>query len=131
MEISNFIKAFGDTPINRLWDYLVDSRGLFDFSMTDASAGAGVSWNTLKPIFEAFVRDGIIKETRKIGRATMYKLNQDHPRSLFMVELHKAVNMIMVRGGDLKMELKVIKKGSYPVRLDLSESSIGEIPLKA
>ncbi len=45
---SNFVQAFGYTPINRLWEFLIDSRRLFDYSMTDICESADISWNTLK-----------------------------------------------------------------------------------
>jgi len=114
---SSFIKVFGDTPINRLWDFLVDSRSLFDYSMTDVCEAAGISWNTLKEIFPSFVREGIVKETRTIGRATMYVLNELHPKSVFMINLHKAISMVFVRGGDLEIEIKITENGKkVPVK---------------
>ncbi len=122
---SNFVKVFGDTPINRLWEFLVDSRGLFDYSMTDICESADISWNTLKEIFPLFVKEGIVKRTRKIGRATMYMLNERHPKAVFMIGMHKAINMVFVRGGRFELEMKVIKgKKSIPMELDLQKSAL-------
>ncbi len=69
--------------------------------MTDISESAGISWNTLKEIFPAFVKQRIVEKTRTIGRATMYKLNEDQPKAVFMIGMHKAINMTFVRGGNL------------------------------
>jgi hypothetical protein len=109
---SSFVNVFGDTPVNRLWEFLIDSRGLFDFSMTDVCEAADISWNTLKGVFGYFVKQKIVKETRKIGRATMYKLNESHPKAIFMINLYKAVNMAFVRGGNMKVEMKVTRDNS-------------------
>lgn len=129
--ISNFVRVFGDTPINRLWEFLVDSRGLFDYSMTDICESADISWNTLKEIFPPLVKEGIVKETRKIGRATMYMLNEGHPRSIFMIGLHRAINMVFVRGGRFKLEMKVVRgRTSTPTELDIQESAIKPILYK-
>ena len=125
---SSFVTVFGDTPINRLWEFLIDSRGLFDYSMTDISESADISWNTLKDIFPRFVKQGIVKETRKIGRATMYMLNEKHPSAVFMVGMHKAINIVFMRGGDIKIEMKVVKDSiKTPMELDIQESALEPI----
>ncbi|RLJ00992.1 MAG: hypothetical protein DRP11_05190 [Candidatus Aenigmatarchaeota archaeon] len=121
---SNFVRVFGDTPINRLWDFLIDTRGLFDFSMTDICEVADISWNTLKRIFPKFVEEGIVKETRKIGRATMYMLNENHPKSAFMINMHKAINMVFAHGGHFKLEVVVKNRNSAPVRLEITKSTL-------
>ena len=122
---SSFVRVFGDTPRNRLWEFLVDSRGLFDYSMTDVSEAAEISWNTLKGIFPGFVKNNIVKETRKIGRATMYMLNESHPKSEFMIGMHKAINIVFVRGGHFKLTMKVIEdKNAKPIELDVQKSAL-------
>ena len=122
---SNFVRVFGDTPINKLWEFLIDSRGLFDYSMTDICDAADISWNTLKVIFPIFVKENIVKKTRKIGRATMYKLNEEHPKAVFMIGMHKAINMVFVRGGRLKLEMRVVKgKITTPMEMEISKPSL-------
>ena len=85
---SAFLNLFGDTPANRVWDFLILGRGLFDVSMTDISEGSGVSWNTLKKVFPRFLEEGLVIETRRVGRATLYRLNMENPKAAFMVRVH-------------------------------------------
>lgn len=118
-EESSFIKVFGNTPINRLWDFIITSRGVFDYSMTEISETAGIAWNTLKEIFPHFVDRGIVRETRKVGRATMYELDESHPEAKFMIVLQMAIAMVFVRGGDF--DIKITKK-------DNSDSMDFEVP---
>ena len=129
---SNFVKAFGDTPTNRLWDFLILSRKLFDYSMTDVSEATGIAWNTLKELFPHFVKDGIVVETRKIGRATMYKLNEKHPKSVFMTEIHKAISMVFVHGIKFRIEMKIIGSAKLQqrdsVEMDISRSAFEPLP---
>ena len=125
---SNFVKVFGDTPINRLWEFLIDSRGTFDFSMTDISEVADISWNTLKEIFPYFIKEDIVKETRKIGRATMFMPNEKNPKVIFMIGMFKAVNMVFAHGGHFKLQMKITKdRIATPMDLDISEASIKPI----
>lgn len=124
-ENSSFVKVFGDTPINRLWEFLIDSRGLFDYSMTDICETADISWNTLKEIFPKIANEGIVKETRKIGRATMYKLNEKNPKVVFMIGMYNAINMVFVRGGNFKLQMIITKnKNPVPLNLNISEESV-------
>ena len=122
---SNFVRVFGDTPKNRLWEFLIDSRGLFDYSMTDISEAAEISWNTLKEIFPNFVKENIVKETRKIGRATMYMLNDSHPKSEFMINMHKAINIVFVRGVHFKLSMKAVRdEHTKPLELNIQKSAL-------
>ena len=125
---SGFVQVFGDTPINRLWEFLIDSRGLFDYSMTDICETADISWNTLKEIFPPLVKDGIVRKTRTIGRATMYMLNEKHPKAVFMIGMHRAISMVFMHGGDFKLEMKVVRNGhKTPMELDIGESVLEPI----
>lgn len=128
---SGFVKVFGDTAINRLWEFLIDSRGLFDYSKTDICEASKISWNTLKEIFPLFEKENIVLKTRKIGRATMYKLNEQHPSVVFMIGLYKTINMLFVHGGKfkMKMEMSIIKdhKKSIPIVVNVDQPTIETI----
>jgi hypothetical protein len=94
---SGFLKLFGDTPTNRVWDHLILSRELFDLSMTNISEGSGISWNTLKKIFPFFLEEKLVVESRNVGRATMYRLNMDSPRVAFMVRVHGEASKLQAK----------------------------------
>jgi len=128
---SNFEKVLGGTPVVRLWDFLITSRGLFDYSMTDICEATGIAWNTLKEIFPAFARKGVVRKTREIGRAKMYQLDEKHPNSLFMIGLHNAISMAFVHGGNFKLEVKVIQNGRHtrPVEVDISRKAFEAVAI--
>lgn len=75
-EESHFLDYVGDTPRMRILQYLIEGRD-FDYTLTDM-LNAGVSWGTLNTLIPKFAELGIIVKTRKIGRATLYKLNQNN-----------------------------------------------------
>lgn len=125
---SNFIRLFGDTPTNRLWEFLINSRGLFDYSMTDVCEATGIAWNTLGGIFPSFVKEGIVKKTRAIGRATMYMLNESHPKAVFMTGVYNAVSMVFVHGGRFRLEVKIKGAAKHPqprpITLDIDKKAV-------
>ena len=74
MEESIFLNYVGDNPRMRVLQYLIEGRD-FDYTLTDM-LNAGVSWGTLNQLMPKFAELGIVLKTRKIGRATLYKINQ-------------------------------------------------------
>jgi predicted transcriptional regulator len=75
---TSFALVFGDAPVARVIDFLLDNREL-DYSMTDIARGADVSWATLRKFWSGLVKLGVIKRTRRVGRAELYILNRGSP----------------------------------------------------
>ena len=73
---SIFLDHVGDTPRMRVVQYLIEGRD-FDYTLTDL-LNAGVSWGTLNTLVPKLLALGIVVKTRKIGRATLYKINQNN-----------------------------------------------------
>lgn len=77
-EKSSFVKLFGDYPSIRVIDFMMTFRE-FDYPLTEIAQNAGVAWSTIHTFFPELVRLGVVKETRQIGRARLYKLNVLNP----------------------------------------------------
>ena len=75
-EESIFLDYVGDNPHMRIVQYLIEGKD-FDYTLTDM-LNAGVSWGTLNTLIPKFMELGLIVKTRKIGRATLYKINQNN-----------------------------------------------------
>lgn len=69
-------RIFGDSAIARLLDYLTLYRGL-DFPKTEISRNSGVAWKTMWRLWPTIERYGLVKETKRIGKAKMVTLNTD------------------------------------------------------
>ena len=89
-EKSAFLELVGDTPFTRLLDFLITGRN-FDYTLTDLSKKAGVSWTTLSRIFPKLLEHNIVAMVRQVGMAKLYKLNMDNMLVLKMVDLYNAV----------------------------------------
>ena len=86
MTESLFLDYVGDSPRMRVLQHLIEGKN-FDFTLTDM-LNAGVSWGTLNTLIPKMLKLGIIKKTRKIGRATLYKINQDNIVANGLIELY-------------------------------------------
>ena len=89
-EKSAFLELVGDTPFTRLLDFFITGRN-FDYTLTDLSKKAGVSWTTLNRIFPKLLERGMVVKVRQVGMAKLYKLNMDNMLVLKMVDLYNAV----------------------------------------
>ncbi len=86
MEKSSFRLVFGDSPVIKVLDFLLDNRE-FDYSLSDIARGADVGWSTLHQFWNDFVKLGLVKRTRKIGRAELYKLDATNSLVKKMLEM--------------------------------------------
>ena len=105
-EESIFLDYVGDTPRMRILQYLIEGRD-FDYTLTDL-LNAGVSWGTLNTLVPKLLELGIVIKTRKIGRATLYKINQNNVAVVQLVELYNNSlfeKLNQVEGQTKKVEL--------------------------
>jgi len=85
-EESIFLEHVGDNPRMRTLQYFIEGRD-FDYTLTDL-LNAGVSWGTLNQLVPKLLELGIITKTRKIGRATLYKINQQNETAKQLITLY-------------------------------------------
>lgn len=81
-----FTKAIGNNPKIKVLEFLIEGREL-DYSISDIAEGAGIGRTSLFRIWDDLLELKIIKHTRKIGNAKLYKLNISNPFVKKMVEL--------------------------------------------
>ena len=73
-----FLQMFGDSPMLRVMDFLIVNED-FDYSMTDIAFQSGVGYSTLKLFWRKLEESKIVKQTRAVGKAKMYRLNSENP----------------------------------------------------
>ena len=77
-EKTMFLKVFGDSPVLRVMDFLAVNED-FDYSMTDIAKLSGVGYATLKLFWSTLEKGGVVANTRRVGKARMYRLNLINP----------------------------------------------------
>ena len=86
-ETTIFRETLGDSPVIRVLDFLIEGRGL-DYSLTDIAENANIGWMTLHRIWDKLVQLKIVVPTREIGRAKLFKLNEENPAVEKLVKLY-------------------------------------------
>jgi len=88
------IKTLGDSPKLRIVDFFLDNP-LFDFTKKEIIEALGMSKQTFYKYFPDLEEYGIVKVSRKIGRAKLYKINLEHPLVSMLREYEKKVSLQM------------------------------------
>lgn len=65
---------------SRILDHMVTMKD-FDYSISDISKISGIGFKTTLNIVHKLEDQGVLKRTRKIGNAILYKLNSGSPQS--------------------------------------------------
>ena len=82
-----FREALGDSPVIRVLDFLIEGRGL-DYSLSDIAENSNIGWTTLHRIWDKLEKFEMVIFTREIGRAKLFKLNEDNPSVKKLVKLY-------------------------------------------
>jgi len=90
-EQSSFALAMGNTPFIRVISFLLENR-IFDYSKTDIAKNAEVGWSTLHGIWKRLEELNIVKQTRRVGKSKMYKLNEKNPIVRKMIEIDAKIS---------------------------------------
>jgi len=89
---SILIKTLGDSPKLRIINFFLDNP-LFDFTKKDVIEALGMSKQTFYKYFPDLEKYGIVKVSRKIGRAKLYKINLNHPLIEMLREYEKKMSL--------------------------------------
>ena len=90
MEESIFLDVVGDSPVMRVFQFLIEGRH-FDYTLTDLANNAGVSWGTLHSIFPKLIKYKLVKKVREIGRAKLYKINAENKIARQLIGLYDTI----------------------------------------
>lgn len=93
---TSFAIIFGESPVIKVIDFLIDNQE-FDYSLTDIAKGAEIGWTTLHQFWPRLVKLGIVKKTRRIGRAELYKINLENSSVKKLIELDIIISKQIIK----------------------------------
>lgn len=86
-ETTMFIEALGDSPTIRVLDFLIEGRGL-DYCLSDIAENSQIGWTTLHRIWGKLCKQEMVKQTREIGRAKLFKINEENPAVKHLISVY-------------------------------------------
>ncbi len=108
-EKSMFIELLGDTPTIRVLDFLLTFSD-FDYSLTAIAENSRVAWSTIHTFFPGLVRQGVVKETRQVGRARLYMLNHESQIARNFVQIYNQLLKRSIAEATAKEVVKIRQK---------------------
>ena len=76
---SAFVRIFGVSPFIKTIDFFLCEGRTWEYTITDVSKHTKIARATLYKIFERLLKLRLIKKTKKVGTAQLYRLNEDEP----------------------------------------------------
>jgi len=81
-----FVKVLGAYPIIKVLDFLIMFQE-FDYSLSDICKNSGVGWSSLHRFWPKLEEYELVKKTRQVGNANMYKLNTENEITKQLIQL--------------------------------------------
>ena len=85
--------VFGNSKQLKVLDYLIDNQDL-DYSKSDIAEGAVISRTTLNKILDELLQTRVVIKTRKIGNARMFRLNEENPVVIELLQFDKRLHRV-------------------------------------
>jgi len=104
MEKTIFLEVVGDTPTMRILQYLIEGRD-FDYTFSDLAKNSGVSWATLYSVFPRLLKYGIVKKVREVGKAKLYKIDNENEIAQHLIKLYDSVLQVNLKEIENKQKL--------------------------
>ena len=105
-ETTVFREALGDSPVIRVLDFLIEGRGL-NYSLSDIAENSNIGWTTLHRIWDRLLKLEMVKPTREIGRAKLFKLNEENSA---VKELIKVYDTLLYQETEKHLSKKLLVK---------------------
>ena len=93
---SAFVKFFRNNPIIKVLDFLLDEGRTWDYSATEIAKYSGVSRQIVDAIIPELEKTGVIKATRRIGRAQLYKLNEECELTQNLIKIDSTISKLAI-----------------------------------
>lgn len=113
-------KALESGPLERLFNGAAPAKILdfltvfhdYDYSKMDIAKNSGVSFRHVLREIEKLENLKLIKQTRRVGHAQMYKLNTDNPTTQLLAKFG-----LQIASRDIELELSRQEKRKEPSAL--------------
>ena len=86
MEKSSFVLVFGETPVIKVLDFLLTFDS-FDYSIGQIAKETETKWESVENAINFLISKGIIKKTRKLGKAQLYMLDKEKELAKLLKEI--------------------------------------------
>ena len=109
VEKSSFIEVFGETPVLKVLDFLLNFDS-FDYSIGQISKETETKWESVENAINFLIKKGIVKKTRKLGKAQLYMLDKGGELTKMIKEIDLRLSKFFITQEIKKQSLKIPAK---------------------
>ena len=106
---SLLLKTLGESPKLKIVDFFMDNP-LFDFTKKEVIEALGMSKQTFYKYFEDIEKYDIVMVSRKIGKASLYKINLKHPLVTMLRDYETKLSLQLAEKEEGKMKRPIPAK---------------------
>ena len=106
MERSSFVLVFGGSPFVRVLDFFLTYEG-FDYSIAQIAEETETKWESVNKAIKILIKKGVVKRTRKVGKAWLYILNKESRLTNLILEIDMKISDFFVSQELEKQKLRV------------------------
>ena len=108
MKRSSFILVFGESPFVKVLDFFLNFED-FDYPIAFISKETQTKWETIEKVVENLIKKGIVKKTRKLGKAQLYALDKKNKLTGLLLNIDIKISEFFVKNELAKQKVKAVK----------------------
>lgn len=106
---SILLKTLGESPKLKIIDFFMDNP-IMDFTKKDVIDALGMSKQTFYKYFADLEEYGIVNVSRKIGKASLYKINGKHPLVSMLHDYERKLSLQIAEQEESKLKKPIPAK---------------------
>ncbi len=109
MEKSSFTLVFGESPFVKVLDFFIEFED-FDYPISFVSKETKTKWETVEKILDLLIKRGIIKKTRKLGKAWLYALDKENKLTRLLLDIDMKISDFYIKEELVKQKSVLTRK---------------------
>ena len=106
---SLLLRTLGESPKLKIIDFFMDNP-IMDFTKKDTIDALGMSKQAFYKYFNDLEEYGIVAVSRKIGKTSLYKINQKHPLVMMLRDYEKNLSLQIADQEEMKTKSPITAK---------------------
>ena len=109
MEKSSFTLVFGESPFVKVLDFFIEFED-FDYPISFISKETETKWETVEKVIEILIKKGVVKKTRKLGKAWLYGLNKESKLTKLLIDIDVKISDFYVNEELKRQKTSIVKR---------------------
>ena len=106
MKKSSFVLVFGESPFVKVLDFFLNFED-FDYPIAFISKETETKWESVEKIVKMLIKKGVVKKTRKLGKAWLYMFNKENDLAKLLLEIDIKISDFFIKEELERQKIKI------------------------